>query len=344
MIPRPSPSVDPLSRSICSADGSVSFFFRRTNNGVHVRWTSMVEQKSTEHAVVFRNRGDFEEFLAIGDLRFKHTVLCLEARRAFDSLMDLEPGPSLPLAELVAVDGFADRALSIISKVPAATEEAEIVEILDEAKAALGVDHAAFVSFIREDDAMESFRFLLACNPAWCIEYRENGWFAHDPWLLYGQDHTEPICASEIPAHTKSQETVATLARKFGIASAYIVPAPSSSSVSRIGILMLGSQHERFFESSAIAPIRFLGRSLAMELHEWWVRRARQEIIENCRLTEDDIELLRYERSGLGSKEIARKMGTTPSAVDSKFQRINAKFRTPTRKATARIAAEYGVI
>lgn len=254
------------------------------------------------------------------------------------------PNPPRRLQEVVSAKGFAENALSVIQQISQAADDTEIVDALNQAKRALGAEHAAFASFVRDDVAMESFRFLLACDPAWCIEYQRHGWYAHDPWLLYAETHSEPICAAKIPLRTPGQRAVISLAATYGVASAYIVPAPSGGTVSRLGVLMLGSRYEGYFEGEATAPIKVLARSLAMELHEWWVRRVRQEIIKKCHLTPDDMELLALERQGFGSKQIADKLNTSPSAVDSRFQRLNAKFNMPTRKATARVAAEYGVI
>ena len=81
-----------------------------------------------------------------------------------------------------------------------------------------------------------------------------------------------------------------------------------------------------------------------MELHQWWVKHVRKEIIERNRLTPEDLQLLDYERRDLGTKEIAELTGMSWNSVNSKFQRLNLKFNTPNRKATARMAVEYGLI
>ena len=81
-----------------------------------------------------------------------------------------------------------------------------------------------------------------------------------------------------------------------------------------------------------------------MEVHEWWVRVIRAELISDTDLTNEDLELLQLERQGQGTKDIARTLSASTRAVDSRFYRINAKLGTPSRKAAARIAAEYGLI
>ena len=90
--------------------------------------------------------------------------------------------------------------------------------------------------------------------------------------------------------------------------------------------------------------LKLIARSLAMELHEWWVRVVRTELMVDAALTTEDLQLLKLERSGLSTKDIARDLAISLRAVDSRFYRVNAKLGTPSRKASARIAAEYGLI
>jgi DNA-binding CsgD family transcriptional regulator len=258
--------------------------------------------------------------------------------------MNCSRPPFSRLREIVTADGFATGAMRTIQEIPNVTDNAQIVEVLRRAAIAFGADHAAFVSFLRGHDSTESFRFLLACNPMWCLEYQQEAWFAHDPWLQYAEAHSAPICASNIHPKTRCERAVIELAEKYGVASAYIVPAPSCGNVTRLGVLMLGSIEKGYFEDEQSGPVKVLARSLSMELHEWWVRAARHELLERFRLSAEDIELLRMERAGLGSKQIADRLQTSRSAVDSRFQRICAKFQLPNRRATAHVAAEHGVI
>lgn len=239
---------------------------------------------------------------------------------------------------------FAVRALDVIQQVSVASDASDALEILHAAKAALGADQAVFVSFIRDDDSHESFRFLLAADPAWCLEYQRHGWFANDAWLLYAATHSEPMADSGIPLRTRGQREARLLATDYGVSSAYVVPAPASGGLSRLGVLVLGSGEPGYFDGPATRSIKVLARSLAMELHEWWVRQIRRDIITTNRISTDDLQLLTWERQGLGTKEIADALGTSNSSVDSRFQRLNAKMNMPNRKATARIAAEYGLI
>lgn len=248
------------------------------------------------------------------------------------------------LAEVTLQDGFADRAVDIIKRVGRAGDGAEVLEVLNSAKRALGAEHAAFVSYVRDDDSKESFRFLLACDPTWCLAYQQQGWYANDAWLLYAATNSEPVPASSIPLHTRGQRQAVALAAEHGIVSAFVVPAPTSGGLSRLGVLILGSSVEGYFDTEAVDSIKVLARSLSMELHEWWVRQVRREIIQTNRISPEDLRLLALERQGLTTKEIAEELGVSTSSVDSRFQRLSTKFNMPNRRATARLAAEYGLI
>ena len=81
-----------------------------------------------------------------------------------------------------------------------------------------------------------------------------------------------------------------------------------------------------------------------MELHEWWIARVKEELVEAARLTVDDLALLSHEWRGHTTKRIALEQGTSPGSIDSRFQRLNAKLGVANRKDAARLAAEYGLL
>ena len=248
------------------------------------------------------------------------------------------------LAALTSRPDYFGRVSEIVQRLPGAADEAEALVLLKESADCIGADSAAFGSFIRDDPSHESYRFLLACDPVWCLEYGRRVWYAHDPWLNYALMHSEPVRASEIPVTTNEEREIVKLAEEFGVKSAVIVPAPASGSVTRIGVLCLGSAQDGFFEGDGFVPLKIAARSLAMELNEWWIDRIKRELRETARITAEDLALLRHERLGHGTKRIATELGTSPSSVDSRFQRINAKLGVANRKAAASLAAEYGLI
>jgi DNA-binding CsgD family transcriptional regulator len=252
--------------------------------------------------------------------------------------------PAPTLAQVTAEPAYATTASELIQAVASAADEAEAVTLLSQAARCLGAESSAFVSFIRDDGSHESFRFLLACDPVWCHEYQRRAWYAHDPWLQYALAHSEPALVSNIPLGSGKQRELEELARHYGFASGLIVPAPSATSLSRVGVLCLGSSREGYFEAGGLGPLRIAARSLAMELHDWWIGRIKGELLANAGLTEEDLALLRWERRGLGTKAIASTLNTTTGAVDSRFQRLNQKLGVPNRRAAATLAAEYGLV
>src|SRR5882762_3699014 len=116
------------------------------------------------------------------------------------------------LAELTSQPSFFGRVSEVVQRVPGATDEAEALALLKEAADLIGANSAAFGSFIRDDPSHESYRFLLACDPVWCLEYGRRAWYAHDPWLNYALHHSEPVRANEIPIDTREQRSIVDLA------------------------------------------------------------------------------------------------------------------------------------
>jgi DNA-binding CsgD family transcriptional regulator len=249
-----------------------------------------------------------------------------------------------PLATVTSNPAYASQVSAVVQSIAEASDEPSVVDLLGKAARQLGADAAAFVSFIRDDGAHESYRFMLACDPVWCHEYQRRGWYAQDPWLQYALNHTEPALASSIPVGSAKQRELSELAKSFGFASTVIVPAPSAGALSRVGVLCLGCAEEGYFEGEGFAPLKVAARGLAMELHEWWIARIKGELIANAGVTDDDLELLHHERMGHSTKTIALACDASPSAIDCRFQRLNRKLGVPNRKAAATLAAEYGLI
>lgn len=134
------------------------------------------------------------------------------------------------------------------------------------------------------------------------------------------------------------------LARRYGFRSSLLVPIPAGADVDRIELLCLGSQRENDFEGDEARMVRTLARAMAAELHDWLSRYLRQRLRQEARLQTLDVGLLALEWQGLGSKAISLQTGMSVASVDSRFQRINARLHCPSRKASARRAAAYGLL
>ena len=232
----------------------------------------------------------------------------------------------------------------VIRDMQSAQDQSQAVELLREATARMGAEVAIFASFIRDDASCRSYRLLLACDPAWFKEYERQGRFDDDPWLAYAQRHSVPVRSSQLPVNTDAERSAVDLAARFGFRSAVIVPTPSSGGLSRAGVLCLGSSKSGYFDDDGFVALRVIARSVAMELHEWWLGRISHELIATAGLAPKDLLLLAHERQGHTTKEIARALNWSTSSVDSRFYRMIVRLRVSSRKAAARLAAEYGVI
>lgn len=248
------------------------------------------------------------------------------------------------LADPATPPDYAAQLAAIASGLAGAQDESHALQVLEVASACMGLTAAAFASFVRDDPTHESFRFLLACDPVWCFEYERRAWYDTDPWLAYARNHSEPVRGSEIVAESAQQETIMALAQDYGFRSALIVPAPSSGNLTRMGVLCLGSATPGFFDDERYPMLKLIARGLAMELHEWWIEHIKREVVAQARLTEEDIALLAHERRGLGTKVMADRLRMSPHAINSRFQRMNARLGVPNRRAAAQLAAEYGLI
>jgi len=256
-----------------------------------------------------------------------------------------QPHSFATLREATGAAGYFDRVNEVVRMFETALDRIHAVELLHEATLRMGAEVSVFASFIRDDnDSCASSRVLVTCDPRWCIEYEEQDCYASDPWVKHALHHTEPIRGCDIALTTQAQRSVVQLAERYGFRSAVIVPTPSSDRLSRLGVLCLGSSTPGFFDDDGYLTLKMLARTLAMELHEWWIARIKHELVINARLMEDDLALLAHERLGHSTKYIATALDMSPNAINSRFQRMNAKLGVPNRKAAAQLAAEYGLI
>jgi len=85
--------------------------------------------------------------------------------------------PLRPLRELIAAPDYFARVSEVVLRIETTSDPACLVELLREATHLVGADVAAFMSFI-DDGECEAFRYLLACDPQWCVEYERRAWYA----------------------------------------------------------------------------------------------------------------------------------------------------------------------
>lgn len=251
---------------------------------------------------------------------------------------------SIDLGTLTADPGYAVAVLAVMSQVRDAADTGAAVRLLKDAALRLGADGAMFTSFVRDDATLASYRFLLACDPVWGLQYAKNNWCLDDPWLRYALYNTEPVVAETLPPAGERAQWVSEAAAHFGFASTLVVPAPTAAAQSRVGVLCLGSSRQGFFGGEGGGALRCLARSLAMEIGDWMHRQIRIELMSHARITEDDLTLLRHEQQGHSSKAIAAELHLEPKTIDCRFHRLSLKLGTANRRAAVRLAEIYGLI
>jgi DNA-binding CsgD family transcriptional regulator len=253
--------------------------------------------------------------------------------------------PSVTLAQVTASPEYFARAANVIKRLQLADDRNHAVEILQQATLAMGAEVAYFASVANGANRLGADWLLLACDPRWCSEYAEHDWWADDPWLHHALNRTEPIRGCDVPLKDNGKEkAIVELAVQFGFASAVIVPVPARNRFAPSGVLCLGSSVHGYFEDDGYLAFKVIARSLAMELHEWWLARARDEFVQASGLNLWELALLGHELEGRSSKVIANHLRISRNAVDLRFRRINKKLGVAQRAIAARLVAGFGLI
>jgi DNA-binding CsgD family transcriptional regulator len=249
------------------------------------------------------------------------------------------------LLDQITSDAFYfSRVLEVVHEFRACGDISQAIDLLQHITTRMGAEVSIFVSFIPEDRTRGSHRVLLACNPELINEYDALARHDDDPWLSYARSHHAPVRGSELEVANESQRALINLSERFGFRSSVIVPVPSPGGLTRTGVLCFGSSTKGYFEAEGYLAFRLLAQSVAMEFHEWWIARLRDELMVDAGIDEEDRQLLSLEAQGLTSKQIARRLFVSIACVDSRIRRIRARLQAPTRQAAVRVALEYGLI
>lgn len=245
--------------------------------------------------------------------------------------------PSMDLALL-------SHLIDITGQIAESRTSADLTAVMCHFNQVLGLDGSVFVSFAREDDSRESYRFINTCPAAWCQEYNANAWFTNDPFLLYGLENSEPALVDDVPLTTRGQRSMVDAARRFGFKSGIVVPAHSPSGRSRMGVLYMVSSDPDHLNASALQKLRLVLRPLAAELLDWWTRSIRAELLAAGELSEQERLMLKMTLRGYGSKAIASHLGMSKTAVDQRLFRITGRFESQSRRDAANMAYQYGLL
>lgn len=239
----------------------------------------------------------------------------------------------------------SDRALLAIQTLHDAFDPFDLLVALYRATQAFGARASACVHVVPDPERATQVLLLLACDPHTAWAYRPMGTWLQHPWLQHAREHTEAVLASTLdgPPMAGAQDEPA-IEHPPDLSSMLIVPTHSGGGTGRFSALVLDTTHLPGVQPIAPEARKLLAHSLASELHEWWLRRTRSELQHRARLRSDDLSMLAFERQGLSTKQIAREKGIGVTAVDSRFQRINAKLGVTSRRNAALRAAIHGLL
>jgi hypothetical protein len=252
--------------------------------------------------------------------------------------------PKTTFADVVGSAELLRQIGDAIERISLSRDEEGLIRLMRETATLLGASSSYFVTLLRDDRSIDSYSFLLACDPVWACEYEHSRCYLNDSWLVYAASNSAPRRGTDSPRRTDEERSVALLAENFGFRSTVIAPAPNAGSAERLGLLVIGSDEEGFFEGAKAGTLSLAARAISMALHERRATLALQEFLASKRLRPSELELLSHQRQGRCSKTIAHLMGTSPDAIDARFVRLIRKLHCPDRRTAANLAAAYGLV
>lgn len=219
-------------------------------------------------------------------------------------------------------------------------DEASAIAVLELASRVGGADAALFVWVVPGHNEQLWFRSLAALDHRWGASVLRRLHEGPCNWLAHAARSSEPLLVRE-SADTNADGTSATSGEP-SIRASWLVPAPSPQSSDALGLLILASTDEaRLDVTRAVLPVY---RALALALAEWFQRRAREELVQRAHLTDRDLELLRHEQMGHGSKRIAAALHVEPKTIDCRFHRLNVRLGVANRRDAVRLCQRYGLL
>lgn len=226
-----------------------------------------------------------------------------------------------------------------------ASDPCDLLVALCQATRAFGVRASACVHVVPDPEHAPAVMLLLACSAEQAWRFRHAGAWLDHPWLRHARDHAEAVSASmlEAPVPDAGVDDIGP-ATASDIDAILVVPTHSGGGTGRYGALIIDTTPLPGSPPIATETMRLLAHGLASELHEWWLRRTRADLMSSARLRSDDLRLLGFERQGLGTKQIGRLLGMSIEAVDSRFKRINAKLGVTNRRNAVLRAAINGLL
>lgn len=219
-------------------------------------------------------------------------------------------------------------------------DELRAIAALEHAALAGGADAALFVSMVPEA-GQALYRSIAALDPGWSSSALRH--LCSDPlcWLAHAKRSSEPllVCTriGSGPAVTGADRT-----RQERPRAIWLVPAPPPVGSDVLGVLMLaGREAHQLDPAGRLMPVY---RALALGLTDWFQRRDREALMARARLTDRDLDLLRHESIGHGSKRIATALHAEPKTIDCWFHRLNMRLGVANRREAVRLCQRYGLL
>lgn len=220
-------------------------------------------------------------------------------------------------------------------------DEASAIGALELAARMGGADAALFVWVIPEDKEHFWYRSIAALDHDWGASTLRRLHAGPCQWLGHAARSSEPLLFHE-PVFEQDDEDAGSRQRLGVRRATWLIPAPSPQDSDALGLLILASDNEQRLEvTRRLLPVY---RALALALSDWFQRRGREELVRRAHLTDRDIDLLRRESLGQGSKRIASALHAEPKTIDCRFHRLNVRLGVASRREAVRVCKRYGLL
>jgi DNA-binding CsgD family transcriptional regulator len=218
-------------------------------------------------------------------------------------------------------------------------DESAAIAALELAARVGGADAALFVWVIPEGDEHFWYRSIAALDHDWSGETLRRLHAGRCTWLGRVARSSEPLLVQGLIGE---EDDDGPLDHRGVQRAAWLIPAPSPQDSDALGLLILAGDDEQRLElTHRLLPVY---RALALALCDWFQRRGREELVQRAHLTERDLDLLRRESVGQGSKRIAAALQTEPKTIDCRFHRLNVRLGVASRRDAVRLCRRYGLL
>lgn len=224
----------------------------------------------------------------------------------------------------------------------AVADEVSAIAALEFAARVGGADAALFVWVVPEDDGRCWYRSIAALDQEWSASALRRLHAGPCNWLGHAARSSEPLLVRESFVECDEADAGSTHHTDGRRRAAWLIPAPAPQDSDVLGLLILAGQDEHRLD--VISQLLPLYRALALSLSDWFQRRGREELVRRAHLTERDLDLLRREALGHGSKRIASALHAEPKTIDCRFHRLNVRLRVANRRDAVRLCRRFGLL